>query len=168
LRRSFFDEIADEKGEKAVSHKIGYCSICGWVHRRVDRVRREETLPDGKTAFVIRPLCIECQKSFAHLVDCDVCGRTECDNLYPVSIMTKRFDKEGHSCNIFVHMCSNCRKIPHSKVLEKLNIPNMCDSCNDRFLCFTSLHMQPYPSEEKYGDDNKFHRNIASKGYRRR
>lgn len=135
-----------KKNKPQVIHRIGHCAICGWVHSEIRRVRVSE----GEKA-VIKALCVKCIKEQPVHVLCDLCGRTKCDNLYPVTIMKKSLD-DGQSCNIFIHLCAECRKIPHNEVLSRLNVPtDLCDSCKDRFSCFTSKGEKPSPSSEHSG-----------------
>lgn len=137
------------KGQKPVrpkvAHRIGRCANCGWVHREIRRVRVSE----GKNA-IIKAMCVDCIKEQPVYVLCDLCGNKKCDNLYPVSVARKVFG-DGHSCNLFLHLCVECRQIPHKDVLERLNVPNMCDSCKDRFKCFTEKYEKPLPSEQGSG-----------------
>ena len=148
------------KPEKSVAHKIGYCISCGWVHGWVGRVRVEEITENGKIA-VIKSLCKKCQDEFRHQVVCNLCGRTEGDNLYPVSVERKRFD-DIHSCNLFLHLCFKCRQLPHAEVLKRLSAPNMCDTCSDRFLCYTGKNDKTAGSYVA-PDKNKFFKNAAGK-----
>lgn len=123
------------------THNIGYCAKCGWVNAIIRRVSVEE----GEKA-VIKALCINCINKRQHEVICDYCGRTRGENLYPVSIMRKIITKTM-ACQLFVHLCAECRSIPHAKLLTKFQLPdNICDSCKDRFVCFSNKHSSPLPS----------------------
>jgi len=151
----------DEKPQKKVAHRIGYCVNCGWVHSEIRRVRVEEETSRGRIA-VIKPLCVKCIREQEHQVICDLCGRTKCDNLYPVSVIRRVIGK-GQTCNLFLHLCAECRKIPHEEILKRLNIPeNMCDTCKDRFLCFTNKGKPPVPSSLERGilqdEKTQFHK----------
>lgn len=133
---------------KTVAHRIGLCAGCGWVHAEIRRVRYH----DGKNA-IIKALCVECINNYKVCGLCDLCGLTKCDNLYPVSIMRKALPN-GQSCNLFVHLCPECRKISHEEVLKRINdkVPKeICDTCNSRFLCFTEKGEKPLPSKVQSG-----------------
>jgi hypothetical protein len=121
-------------------HSIGYCTNCGWVHTTIFRVSVEE----GGIA-TIKALCSDCIKKRTHQVICDLCGRTRGDNLYPVSI-TRRVMEE-RVCNLFVHLCAECRKIPHNELLKRFKVPDdICNSCKDKFICFTTEGGSALPS----------------------
>jgi len=124
---------------KRVAHRVGYCQNCGWVHSEIQRVRAEE----GDT-LVIKALCSDCMKKYKHQVICNLCGRTKCDNLYPVSILRKVITQQ-QSCLIFLHLCAECRKISHEEILKRLKLPDtLCDSCKNRFECFTNKEQGSY------------------------
>lgn len=145
-------KLFDEKPshQKKVTHKIGYCVNCGWTHAEIRRVRVDESGSGGSFA-VIKPVCVECLKGQRHQVICNLCGRVECDNLYPVSVMRRQIDEQGHTCNLFLHLCAECRGIPHEEVLKRMNVPDMCETCKDRFLCFTNKGQAPAPSRLEKG-----------------
>lgn len=138
-------------GKPAVTHRVGHCVNCGWVHSEIRRVRVSE----GKIA-VIKALCVKCIKEQPVFVLCDLCGNKKCDNLYPVSIIRRAFG-EGHSCNLFLHLCAECRQIQHQEVLQRLNVPNVCDTCKDRFMCFTEKYERTPRSKANSGilDDER-------------
>jgi|GEM_PF-4758572 len=129
-------------GKKAVAHRVGYCANCGWVHSEIRRIRTY----DGNA--VIKAICVKCIKEQPVHVLCDLCGNKKCDNLYPVSIIRKVMD-QGQSCNLFVHLCSECRQIEHKEVLNRMSMPDVCDTCKDRFVCFTEKTSNYQPSSEQ-------------------
>lgn len=119
--------------KKKVAHRIGYCQKCGWVHKKIKRIRTEE----GDTS-VVKPLCVDCVSKYRHQVICNLCGRTNSDNLYPVPVIRKVINS-WQSCAIFLHLCPECRKINHQELLKRLKLPeDICDSCGERFKCYTS------------------------------
>lgn len=139
------------KKKPEITHRIGHCANCGWVHKEIRRVR----ISEGKNA-IIKALCIDCIKEQPVHVLCDLCGRTKCDNLYPVTVMRKRLDKPtdggnfpvGNTCNLFLHLCAECRTISHIDLLRRLQLPeNICDTCKDRFVCFTVKSAEPINSQ---------------------
>lgn len=132
-------------------HKIGYCANCGWVHSKIIRRVRTTEYNEQEKVAVIMPLCVDCIKEIDHQVMCNLCGRTKCDNLYPVSIIRKR-GENGFTCKLFLHLCATCRKLPHEEVLYRLNLPEgLCDNCKDRFTCFTNKTFPPPPSQKVFG-----------------
>jgi len=138
------------KREKyGITHRIGRCANCGWVNVPIRRVRVSE----GKNA-VIKALCVDCVKEQEVHVLCDLCGRTKCDNLYPVTVMRKRIGIETtysakKTCNLFLHLCSECRTISHEELLVRLPVPEtICNTCKDRFVCFTEKDSFPISSYE--------------------
>ena len=128
----------------SVKHKIGLCSICGWTHDVIKPYAIEE---NGKT--VIRSICRSCRKNSKRQVLCAVCGLKDGINLFPTTIERLIFDEEN-TCNIVVSLCEECKKLPHSELLKKINVPNMCDTCESRILCYTSKHDKPADSIESY------------------
>jgi len=128
------------------THRVRYCASCGWTHTETSRVRVFE----GNSA-VIKALCSKCIKEQPVHVLCDLCGRTKCDNLYPVTI-TRKVMANGNNCNLFLHLCVECRKIPHHEILKRMTVPTeICDNCKDRFVCFTEKGGKPFNSEHKMG-----------------
>jgi len=125
---------------KKVVHRIGYCTNCGWVHDKIQRVR----VGEGDVS-VVKPLCDKCVNHFKHQVICNLCGRTDCDNLYPVTIVRKTVNA-WQSCSLFLHLCAECRKIPHHEILKRLKLPDgICETCEERFVCFTTKSNLPIP-----------------------
>ena len=127
-----------------VVHRIGYCSNCGWVHRAVSRVRQIEEDSRGKYA-VIKALCEDYQKGIRREVLCDLCGRKHGDNLYPVTLAKAQYGKKQF-CAVFVHLCPECRMLPHKEVLNRLKPPNLCEDCKGKFVCFTNIGTSPPPT----------------------
>jgi hypothetical protein len=89
--------------------------------------------------------------------------------LYPISVIRRVIGK-NQVCKIFLHLCAECRKIAHEELLRRVEFPeNICDTCNDRFLCFTNKGFPPKPNVrfEKgvlQGEETQFYK---KKRYRR-
>jgi hypothetical protein len=119
--------------EKLSTHKIGYCQNCGWVHDIVERVRELQ----GDT-LTIKALCHSCLAKLNKVIICQNCGVSHGEQLLPVSILRKKLDGD-HTCNLFLHLCQKCRKIPHEELLKTIQLPgNICDTCKDKFTCYTN------------------------------
>lgn len=147
---------ADRKG--AIKHKIGWCSLCGFVH---ETVRPYTMVEDGKV--VIKPICASCRKNERErerMVLCACCGLVKGTNLFPTTIERLAFD-DVNTCNFIVPLCKGCREKPHSEAREKLNLTalTICETCPDRFKCYTSKHEKPVDSQVFEQDPQRFHRN---------
>ena len=148
-----------ESGKKgAIKHKIGWCSICGFVH---DTVRPYTMVEKGIT--VIKPICAPCRKNERErerMVLCACCGLVQGTNLFPTTIERLVFEGDN-TCNFIVPLCKECRGMPHSEVREKLNleVTRICETCPDRFKCYTSRHEEATESRVFQQDPQKFHRN---------
>lgn len=140
-------------------HKIGFCSVCGFTHEKVRLYLMAEY-----NSIVIKPICTSCRKyerEEERLVFCAYCGLVKGKNLYFTTIERLIFEEEN-TCNFNIPLCEECRKLPHYKIREKLNLEfsNICGSCSDRFKCFTSQHREPCNSAL---DLNGFHVNPKTK-----
>jgi hypothetical protein len=76
-------------------------------------------------------------------------------------------------CNLVVHLCAKCRKIPHNELLKKFEVPdNLCDTCKERFVCFLNKGAPPMESIQQPcivdGKTENVHRNWLNKIGRRR
>jgi len=94
------------------------------------------------------------------MVVCAVCGLIKGDNLYATTV--ERLSFEGvNTCNFIVLLCKECRGKPHAEIREKLNleVEKLCETCPDRFKCYTSQHGQPEESRKYEQDPLGFHRN---------
>ncbi len=125
-----------------IKHKVGWCSVCGWVHGTVEQV---SSVKDG--VRTVKPLCLSCVKKLEKKIVCAICGEIHGDNIFATVIERKSFD-DTNTCNLVLLLCAKCRKIPHDKILEKVEdgIQSMCDTCPDRFVCYTSQYGEPTPS----------------------
>jgi len=145
--------------DKIIKHRIGHCSICGWVHGTIDRVRAES---DG--VVTVKSLCKTCQSKMQREVVCSCCGRKSGDNLFPTIVERKRFEIEGGSlpmifnlkskesaCKLMVMLCAECKMFTQDILLRDLAIPGMCDSCADRFICFTTKEKESKPDRFNTG-----------------
>jgi|GEM_PF-5558937 hypothetical protein len=145
-------------GNKPIKHRIGWCSVCGFVH---ENVRPYTMVEHGY--IVIKPICESCRKKErerSRMVVCAICGLVKGDNLYATTV--ERLTFEGvNTCNFIVPLCKDCRSKPHSEIREKLNleVENICGSCPDRFKCYTAQHEKPEESRLYEQDPQKFHRN---------
>ena len=142
----------------AIKHKIGWCSICGFVH---ETVRPYTMVEHGK--IVIKPICASCrrkERERERMVLCACCGLVKGTNLFPTTV--ERLTFEGvNTCNFIVPLCKECRAKPHSEVRNKLNleVTSICETCPDRFKCYTSQHERPEESRVFQQDPQKLHRN---------
>lgn len=150
--------LGGEKKKKTIKHKIGWCFVCGPVHVMV---RPYTMVEDGIT--VIKPICTSCRKKERErerMVICAYCGLTKGANLFPTTIERLTFE-ETNTCNFIVPLCGECKGKPHSEIRAKLNIdiPTFCETCPDRFTCYTSQHGKPAESKVFTQDPQGFHRN---------
>lgn len=149
--------------EKHIKHKIGWCANCGWVHGIVKAYMFTE---QGHN--IIKTLCPKCRekdRTADRLILCAVCGQKQGATLYPVTIEKLNFDEEN-TCNMLVPLCEACRQKSHSEIRSKLGIIDMCETCNDRFSCYTCQHGKPLESRlaSRYGGGIKgFHKNARSR-----
>ncbi len=155
----------DEEKKKRTSHKVGWCSTCGWVHGLVKPYTFTE---NGQT--VIKTLCSACREKDRveqRMVLCAICGLVRGDTLYPVAIETLTFDEESN-CNMFLPLCYECRQKPHSQIRQEIKMVfDICNTCEHRYTCFTSQHGQPMDSTRGYGyrkplGRDTFHKNSRS------
>ncbi len=151
----------DGEKKKRTSHKVGWCSVCGWVH---GLVKPHTFIENGQT--VVKTLCVTCRgkdRAEQRMVLCAVCGLVRGETLYPVAIETLTFDDNG-SCNMFLPLCHTCRQKPHSQIRQEIKIPDMCDTCEERYVCYTSQHGQPMDSHKAgYRKSlDTFHKNVRS------
>jgi len=142
-----------------IKHKVGWCSFCGFVH---EMVRPYSMVENGK--LVLRPICPTCRKKERErerIVICAVCGETKGDNLFPTTVERLTFD-EVNTCNFIIPLCKECKQKPHSEIREQLNaqITAICNSCIDRFKCFTVAHEEAPESRVFEQDPQKLQRNV--------
>jgi hypothetical protein len=152
------------KRTKAVQHRIGYCQNCGWIHGVVDIIKSEQ---NGR--IIIKALCKKCQNDLERVIVCACCGEKFGLNLYPTTIERKRFNEDitnqtplgerevESTCNFIVLLCEDCKKLPHETILRNktFTLPSdICNSCKDRFRCYTAKQEQPHGSVM---DRNNFH-----------
>ena len=127
------------KSTTTIKHKIGYCGICGFTH---GTVRPYVMVEDGRV--IIKPICSACRKlerDRERVVECACCGIVKGTNLYPTTILRLVFDGTN-TCNFIVPLCKECKERPLSEIRKRLNLmlSNICESCPDRFNCYTTQH----------------------------
>lgn len=152
---------------RKVQHRISRCDNCGWFHGITERVVVPEVQTDGTIYLIKKSLCDSCRAEVKKLsiLKCDLCGETTGDNIYPVTIERKRMDG-AHTCNTFLNLCSKCRLISHEEVLKRVKPPDLCTTCSDRFICYTSKESKVVPSRKsKYRGRHGFHKNTKIRGY---
>jgi len=153
---------------KITRHKIVLCSNCGFTHTNVKPYATVD-MRGNNAVMVIKALCPECRKeqlkNETRLVNCAYCGLTKGEKLHPTLIERRVFDGQN-TCNFFIQLCDDCKKIPHNIIREKLDkqLQSLCNSCDDRFKCFTAQHTAPMKS---YPTRDGVHRNTRSKRFRR-
>ena len=143
---------------KPIKHKVSYCNFCGFTHDTV----RPYTMTEGDH-ITIKAICSSCRKKErekSRLVFCANCGLVRGETLYPTTIERLIFD-EVNTCNFIILLCKECRAKPHSEVRNKLNleVSSICETCPDRFKCYTSQHEGATESLVFQQDSLKFHRN---------
>lgn len=153
----------EEEKKKRTRHKVGWCSVCGWAHGIIKPYTFNE---NGQS--IIKTLCSTCREKDRveqRVVLCAVCGPVRGDTLYPVAIEILKFDDES-SCNMFLPLCYTCRQKPHSQIRREIKIPDMCNTCEERYTCFTSQHSEPDESIRSFWGERtagEFHKNAKSK-----
>jgi hypothetical protein len=140
-------KLVKEPKVKLLKHRISFCSNCGWIHGTVDMIRSET----GNTAL-IHPLCKTCQSKFSRQIVCHIYGSKPGQILYPTTVEQKRIEEDRpriqandvSACYIIVMLCNKCKMLPHKELRQKLKIPDtLCDSCSDRFKCYTLPNKPP-------------------------
>ncbi len=148
--------------EKHIKHKIGWCSTCGWVHGIVKAYMFTE---NGHN--IVKTLCPKCRekdRTAERYILCAVCGKKQGATLFPVTIEKLNFD-DNNTCNMLVPLCEECRQKPHSEIRQKMEVPDMCETCSDRFSCYTSKHDQPLDSRTSWRGKNNFHKNARGRRF---